>query len=952
MFKEIKAYQHNILGLTDFITLRLCHDNNIFRTKNRVIYVLDRSYSMRDNDLNIIKKSILNLIKENNEEVYLIAFGGHKKYCNYNLDSNEIIEQDKKYTWQVNNDYEPDYTFHNFNNKSIQKIKKELEKIRPKGNTSFYVALNVLMETLELLGDNKQTDIVFITDGYDSSHIKKKELNKLVEDFNKSVSKTTNIHCVGISSSHDIVFLTDILSETYQYVKHEDLEHQLMNIKKIIRGKRIKIILEVGNEEIDINVNDITEKEIICSSVILQKIEENRRFVLHINHNEEKGTYIIELINVKESNILKLKEILTYYAYVYGKINNNENPLMSKENLNKIYKFIDNFDPQNSNNRDEKKLITKIYQKIKTMTDIIRKIENIDTLSNFETIVLMDTVYADVTLSYKIDKTQCDKISDRTTEIAEKYIEKSEELLKKYNNIVESVGPCVYTLSNSIELMEDGDCLCLTLKIDKDNNIEILKTGESKFMGLGACSFIEIIEEHKMVGDRFGKINCIFPLYLFKEHWKIAKHWMKPILSYIMTKKIDQYKKEYSYTFPFKILEKALEDYIKNNNSVNKLILEKILETCIQICHKEDKLLEIVKERLTNYVKSIENRGPKIIPDQKLFLVQVYSLMKANIISFENGDKLMKEFLVEEIFRKEQDTHELSPKDILEIVGEQKKDWVTKKKEILELADLEEIYSNNIVKKPKMINKISQLVSNKVEESKDRDPTKWEPQFNNSNKREFINTLIKGLSDRMKYEIKMLNHIFEMDMDLEKMGLNNILKKTVFVIRLLTGHRACKSFDQEESLKFIKEKFIDAVRKLRNKTVLGNVTFAEEDENFGQRLKLFILTEDITAAAGAVYGTYIGRNIRKFIFALLTFPCVKPIEKIKLLLDGQYQNVILYKDYDHQQDSRWEMGRQNCFKLWYKYRTTLTTIEWMQLYSKCLRNSQRILTEWNRHFKL
>lgn len=76
-------------------------------------------------------------------------------------------------------------------------------------------------------------------------------------------------------------------------------------------------------------------------------------------------------------------------------------------------------------------------------------------------------------------------------------------------------------------------------------------------------------------------ITGVLPLYLFKEHWFIAKRKIQPLFGFMCTLDIMGYSKEQFDTIPFLVLMKAINKHEKTPTEVNKRILSQVEETCI-----------------------------------------------------------------------------------------------------------------------------------------------------------------------------------------------------------------------------------------------------------------------------------------------------------------------------------------------------------------------------------
>ena len=73
------------------------------------------------------------------------------------------------------------------------------------------------------------------------------------------------------------------------------------------------------------------------------------------------------------------------------------------------------------------------------------------------------------------------------------------------------------------------------------------------------------------------------PLYLFDQHWWLAKRKIAPVLGFMCTKDVLGFSNEQLHTVPFLILIKAMEKQAEEPTESNRLILELVEETCVQM---------------------------------------------------------------------------------------------------------------------------------------------------------------------------------------------------------------------------------------------------------------------------------------------------------------------------------------------------------------------------------
>ena len=71
-------------------------------------------------------------------------------------------------------------------------------------------------------------------------------------------------------------------------------------------------------------------------------------------------------------------------------------------------------------------------------------------------------------------------------------------------------------------------------------------------------------EGHLATGVGREKITGVLPLYLFDEHWDIARRKAGPILGFMCTLDVMGYSLTQFQVVPFLVLQRALKDNIKN----------------------------------------------------------------------------------------------------------------------------------------------------------------------------------------------------------------------------------------------------------------------------------------------------------------------------------------------------------------------------------------------------
>jgi hypothetical protein len=62
-------------------------------------------------------------------------------------------------------------------------------------------------------------------------------------------------------------------------------------------------------------------------------------------------------------------------------------------------------------------------------------------------------------------------------------------------------------------------------------------------------------------GTTVHRVTGIMPIYLFKEHWEIAKRKIQPVFGYMCTLDIMGYTSEQYFTIPFLVYARAIQQF-------------------------------------------------------------------------------------------------------------------------------------------------------------------------------------------------------------------------------------------------------------------------------------------------------------------------------------------------------------------------------------------------------
>mmetsp|Transcript_42754 Transcript_42754/g.50102 ORF Transcript_42754/g.50102 Transcript_42754/m.50102 type:complete len:428 (-) Transcript_42754:341-1624(-) len=148
-------------------------------------------------------------------------------------------------------------------------------------------------------------------------------------------------------------------------------------------------------------------------------------------------------------------------------------------------------------------------------------------------------------------------------------------------------------------------------------------------------------------------VTGLLPLYLFDEHWEIAKRTLPSIFGFMCTLDIMGYANDQFFVIPFTVMFKCLEKVFENPSDVNKKMLDVVKTTCVQIVKRHEKFAEGTLDKLKSFQASPAARTKDHIPNFKVFAAQVLACVEAGVIVKEDFDwpKIVR-FLIEECSRR------------------------------------------------------------------------------------------------------------------------------------------------------------------------------------------------------------------------------------------------------------------------------------------------------------
>ena len=226
------------------------------------------------------------------------------------------------------------------------------------------------------------------------------------------------------------------------------------------------------------------------------------------------------------------------------------------------------------------------------------------------------------------------------------------------------------------------------------------------------------------------------------------------------------------------------------------------------------------------------------------------------------------------------------------------------------------------------------------------DPLNWEPDFINLNEssKQFIDKCLEDYNNNTKNNLLLLTQLSIIklfDVDLETLGLDTNIKKLAFFIQsylknsdyqrefAIKNRSLIDPFDPEESKLYLKKLFADVVNKTKN--VEKQKIDLEYTMPIEERANIFAETNDIYVAVASIKGTTRGKDMHHFFKKLQIVDCPLAIEKLKMLIEGKYESIILFEDHNGKPQ---KFSTQNCHKFWIKNFIKLKNEEWKQLFDK------------------
>jgi hypothetical protein len=210
------------------------------------------------------------------------------------------------------------------------------------------------------------------------------------------------------------------------------------------------------------------------------------------------------------------------------------------------------------------------------------------------------------------------------------------------------MGICPLSQCDLLDLMEQGDCMCLSLAISRseatiqDPTKLIINAIVPTFMSLdsfmdssiynlkknqdAAGNFDYANQGHLAVGAGNESVSGVMPLFLFQEHWDIAKRKLGPLFGFMCTLDPMGYVQSQMHIIPYLVLLRAIEDVATNPCEYTKKILRLVMQVCTNLVAKNQALKQEIINFANAFIKTPSGRTADVVASIQVLTAQILSL--------------------------------------------------------------------------------------------------------------------------------------------------------------------------------------------------------------------------------------------------------------------------------------------------------------------------------------
>lgn len=852
--------------------------------------------------------------------------------------------------------------FYTFDNKcyfhgnfaDYKSLTDKIEKTRCGGSTSFTSVINMISKSIKTASDDNHIIILF-TDGHDNCGSRIEYLKDIMTSY--TIKKNSQIHSIGIGGDHDDKFLINMtalgnIPGTYQNCsKSSMITESINNLIGVMNVNMVNIEYYMENSWnngfIDDGVLTIISNDINPTNIVIRL--DNTEYNSDVTETQPNELTISEYLKNLRNTIVKMTE----------KTNLTFNDVQTIDiELNNT---VPNIRKQPSSIRKElgslfstcKNIIVELHKKIrkeKTSDGILRDL------------ISKSYSYDISTGLQKRLAVRAEKNGDLEEEV-ENNVDKAFSQINFDELEIPNDYNCIMSCNDVKSAMQEKDVMCLTFNITRNESttmnpetIKINKIGSSNityksFMdsvlyGLNSHRSDESVHggfgtndtlSYVIKGGSREEINAIIPMYINKEHWSMAKEYMKPLFGWMCTLDVLGYQSTQMIAIPF-----ALLTYVKSlpQSEFNDKYKYEVEQVCIQICNMFTSHFDDVIDRYNNFIDNPLSRTQDQITNLGIFLVQIgvlKSMDKYKNKIAQHDETLFSYYLIEETLRRSNrnffnnpSTKSFSNSELINILSIDEKENIknAREKYVEYMRNLtntaNEIMHYRIVGS-KLLGReenvaSNNVASNNVDESANIEFIEPSIVINNNlnidhpSIQKFYQNLSKSCDFYGKVYSDFVNYDFTNDHKIALM-IQTVKHLSNSDRRNAITNGEYTDFYKNNSNEYLNECRKQLIKKMRESeySAVKNM-FSQNNDN--KLAAIFCSAEDIETAIGALHGIYLGRpTFMRFFEQLCESKCPISEEKFLMLIKGHYNGVRLTMDqYENETDKfyTWKPSKKNC----------------------------------------
>ena len=573
--------------------------------------------------------------------------------------------------------------------KDLDEFNTKIDKVDAKSKTDFVITFKQIMKYCDKVKPDDLT-VLFLTDGNDTNNDAKQVDAALdsLKVYLQTENFSSRFFTIGLSAEHDAVLLSKITQAgsdlgNFFYVDYSE-DNGTRTYKDTIKECLYKtfdfgvpggainaeIMYDGVYKKLYLTQKEDQEGNLISGEMILDTLPDGQ-LELRIP-GAEHSLFIepVESDSIDTAKKLKTEiNIISKVLFDFIQIVVGKN--LDADKAKEIYESIQALDDRVSEmieegfkikNRENRKSTIQLCQAFKdksfTVIETLRDMAiNKKTLDIGKIAKLNDLAYKAIRnrgLKKKLDERAMrneEHYKNLNNQIQKKISSFDfSELSTKYQDIIDQIGDCHMTCLNAVEAIEEGDCLGLCLDVTRseaaiaDPNQLVVKDVIPCFMSCSAYlesaaynlerqsnahgSFDKNVQGNLASGIGRENVTGILPLYLFDEHWEIAKRTLPSIFGFMCTLDIMGYSDDQFYIIPFTVLFKLYQICQKNESDINRKMFEVVKDTCVQIIKRHPKFREKIIEKLTNFQNDPMHRTKEFVENFRVFFAQILAVIE------------------------------------------------------------------------------------------------------------------------------------------------------------------------------------------------------------------------------------------------------------------------------------------------------------------------------------